>query len=519
MTDPASTFKFVLPDLISTDLRKFYDFEQISAEFYESCVIALAIVTHGLMERLDVIKISEGVSRSKVPFAHWCVNVSAVVLKNVIGNNYTKVLQFLESAGFIGRSNGYVVSSCDTKGLCKAIWLKPEYARYYKDFVESRINKKEVDGSARVIGKMRAVKIKTPRLIRKWGKFLGEIKQRHMNDPIVAMCHEELEHFTIDEKAFDDTIASLRQKGMSSYKENIERQKKKRFDNAKTDENALYVKHDQYGRIHTNVTSLKREIRLASMRCDGSRIGEVDIKSSQAAGLYSLLNLCYNKAGHFTAESDLEALTFVNLTPFWNDYNYDTVMWDWYNELQKYEHLLSNGRIYEFFAEGMSSVAGREITRKEAKKGFMEYLFGKAYNPNDTKEMRRLIREVWKTEFPVLTKCINAIKHNNYKALAHELQKTESVFVFNVICPKIKSEIGCHFCTVHDSIMVPMEYTDKVKALIDRELHFLGIPTMTEIEYEAYDQAMGNLTYTEKSIYREMERDYAMSGENLSAAL
>jgi hypothetical protein len=52
-------------------------------------------------------------------------------------------------------------------------------------------------------------------------------------------------------------------------------------------------------------------------------------------------------------------------------------------------------------------------------------------------------------------------------------------------------EIGCHFCTVHDSIIVPEQYADHVRCIMDEELLNQNIPTHTDIEYEyEYEAAL-----------------------------
>ena len=79
----------------------------------------------------------------------------------------------------------------------------------------------------------------------------------------------------------------------------------------------------------------------------------------------------------------------------------------------------------------------------------------------------------------MLLSLLDRMKSRNYKALAYELQRMESAFVFDVVVPAIKAEIGCPYCTVHDEIIVPAQYGGKVKAILDRELERFGIPTTT----------------------------------------
>ena len=48
-----------------------------------------------------------------------------------------------------------------------------------------------------------------------------------------------------------------------------------------------------------------------------------------------------------------------------------------------------------------------------------------------------------------------------------------------MVIPAIKAEIGCPYCTVHDEVIVPRDFGDAAKAILDRELDRFGIPTTT----------------------------------------
>ena len=73
------------------------------------------------------------------------------------------------------------------------------------------------------------------------------------------------------------------------------------------------------------------------------------------------------------------------------------------------------------------------------------------------------------------------------------MQKTESNFVFNYVCKRINNEIHCHFCTIHDSIVVPEKYAIDIKKIFDDELIKMNIPTTTKLELSDID----NLKYME----------------------
>ena len=65
-----------------------------------------------------------------------------------------------------------------------------------------------------------------------------------------------------------------------------------RFNDAEKSDTSLFVVRDDYGRVHTNITQVKREVRESALTCDGGPVTEVDIKSSQGAFLCYIIEGC-----------------------------------------------------------------------------------------------------------------------------------------------------------------------------------------------------------------------------------
>ena len=99
-----------------------------------------------------------------------------------------------------------------------------------------------------------------------------------MRDPVVADVHENLKHFSIDRSK---ATKSLIESGVTGKRLDRELQKIDRFNSVERSETSLFVVRDDYGRVHTNVTQLKKEVRECALSCDGKPVSEVDIKSSQ----------------------------------------------------------------------------------------------------------------------------------------------------------------------------------------------------------------------------------------------
>ena len=147
----------------------------------------------------------------------------------------------------------------------------------------------------------------------------------------------------------------------------------------------------------------------------------------------------------------------------------------------------------------------RTVSRDEAKKGVVSFLFSPRYFDEEKEPVRAAVKRVWEYRFPTLLRCLYSMKQNCHAALAYELQKVESTFIFDIVCPRITDELGCPYCTVHDSVIVPKEYCGRLKAIMDEELARVGIPTITEVEY--YDMVEASMPcLADEGFFAEMAR-------------
>ena len=191
----------------------------------------------------------------------------------------------------------------------------------------------------------------------------------------------------------------------------------------------IYFNFDDYGRFHTNFTILKKEIRNEFLSINNEMIAEVDIKNSQPL---------------FFA---------VILKKHLLDINGDT---------KKYFDLVKSGLLYD------DIIANSKLTkRNEAKELIYKVLFG------DNLKTNKKSNDIFKKLYPSVYEYILEFKENkkNYKELSHELQKMESEFIFNNVIKEIYEiypEITIF--TVHDSILFPKSYQEKVEFIFNK--HF-----------------------------------------------
>ncbi len=194
--------------------------------------------------------------------------------------------------------------------------------------------------------------------------------------------------------------------------------------------NNIFFKFDDYGRMHTNFTVLKKEIRHKFITIDGSPVFEVDIANSQP--FFLALLMIKNKPISEIIKPDVS----------------------------RYIDLVKNGIVYEEIMEKC-----KLENRKEAKLMMYRVIFG---NNNMLRFKKDNIQ--FRKAFPSVHQFILDYKNKakDYKVLAHDLQSMESDFIFNKIVNHLMNSFPeMTIFTVHDSINVPIKYKDEVERIFN----------------------------------------------------
>lgn len=196
----------------------------------------------------------------------------------------------------------------------------------------------------------------------------------------------------------------------------------------------LYFIPDEYGRIHTNFTILKKEIRKNYLTIDNLPVSEIDIRNSQPLFLAKLL---------------------IN-----NNIDRNNV------EYKNYISLVSNGIIYEYFLDRYGELF---IDRNEIKMMLYKVIYGKNNDKNK-------INLLFKNSFPNIYQFIKKYKEDNksHKSISHILQKMESEFLFNNVIKEIYDVYpNINIITIHDSIIYPVKYDKEIKIIFNKHLNKL----------------------------------------------
>ena len=194
----------------------------------------------------------------------------------------------------------------------------------------------------------------------------------------------------------------------------------------------IYFNFDDFGRFHTNFTILKKEIRNKFLTINNEMIAEVDISNSQPLFFAVILK---------------KQLTHIN------------------GDTRKYFDLVKSGLLYEDINHNSPLK-----NRNEAKEMIYKVLFGD--NVKDSKKLNKIFKNLYPSVYEYILEFKESRK--NYKELSHELQKMESEFIFNKVVKEIYDTYPeIILFTVHDSIIFPKSYQEKVETIFNK--HFQNL--------------------------------------------
>lgn len=324
-------------------------------------------------------------------------NLWSSILKEKYGEYYNYYINYLIDIGFI-------IMVCD--------YVKGEKSRTYKMNREYYINIKQVE-------------IKDKVLIKKHSKEYLKKTYVTLNNSTIPV--------DIRAKLVDDLYdIKINYDSAMEYIENLHDEKKickpKYIKNLQAidaiNKSILYFKFDEYGRMHTNFTVLKKKIRRNMLSIDGDDdMCEFDIPNSQPLFLIYLMK----------KSMTINQLIKPDVTVF-IDY-------------------VQKGYIYEYIRDKCGFK-----DREDAKDMMFKVLFGQTYL---SIENNKLFYNLFPNVFDFIVKFKQ--KNGSYQSLSHTLQKLESNFIFNIVIRKIMElypEIKLF--TVHDSISCLSKYKKEV---------------------------------------------------------
>jgi hypothetical protein len=349
------------------------------------------------------------------------------ILRENYGTNYNYYMDYLISKGIIRRSKNHSQGNHSRSYMLNLAIFKEGLRRYQnsekfvvKNWIDRRLKYLTMCATSTTSGNNSTPNLSTSPLAH--SSTSHGIPTFVKNKLIEDLYHIELNY------------AEAHKELISMYQKNelTDTQYYKNFNTISLiDGGDIFFKEDDFGRFHTNFTTLKTCIRAKHITIDGEEVSEIDITNSQPMFLSILLK----------------------------NNGFDTT----YNEEYiKFKHMVKNGAIYETFIETYRSLFGNDpvLERAEAKKMLYIVMFGCNKIRHGSDEEKKA-NKVFKTMFPNIWKWIRHYKrsNNNHKLVAHELQRSESNLIFGEICYTIKKNYpNIRLFTVHDSIYFAKKY-------------------------------------------------------------
>ena len=335
-------------------------------------------------------------------------NMDSRILKKKYGKNYNYYIDYLIEHQFIKVFSDYCVG---------------KKARTFKIYPKLLDNIELYNNSDNVLLK----KYKEIYSL----KYLQQLNYQYISENVMVEVVKNINRVTIKFKEAEKYINSLEMVAIKDIKN------KHSIKTIYLDD--LWYKFDDYGRFHSNLTTLKAEIRKKYILIDDEPTMELDIANSQP----------------------------IFLTHMMKDH-LDTIDNE---EYEFFKILVLKGRLYKYIASQSDITNNGQI-----KKMVFRVFFGR----NNPKSKGNII---FKKMFPSIFKFIICYKkaHGTHRAMSYELQRSESNMLFNnILSDVINLSEDIPFFTVHDSITVKQSQYNIVKKIFDHhigELHLSIIDT------------------------------------------
>ncbi len=330
------------------------------------------------------------------------VSLHSRMLQKIYGMKYHLLLEYLMEKDIIEHTGNYSTENCTSNRYKLLIPLDDEVQIYQStDYVFNKNYRAHIENRRKSI--------------------------KEVNSPIPVQIRQKL-------------VSDLESVSISNYIEAIQTIEKTIKDNrrkylknlimiTKLRDGDIFWKFDDFGRFHSNLTSLMKSIRDKQLLIDGEPILSLDIKTSQPFFLSQI----------FKSE------WLVNGNP----------------EIQKFIRLVETGDLYDHFIQRYPEMF---TDRKSVKPMVFKCLF-------DEHRYDHLYKELFCNEFPTVYEFIENYHVNYGQPLWKTLQRMESELIYSKIYQSIINEInGIKLFTVHDSIHYPEKCHDRVKKIWDAAL-------------------------------------------------
>lgn len=220
----------------------------------------------------------------------------------------------------------------------------------------------------------------------------------------------------------------------------------------------MYYLPCDYGRYHTNISSLHRILR-PFLRIDGQSLVEVDVSACQPLCLSVLLHdIRSNVLTSVTQTEEHKQLAHqLSLFPICCASEKE-------DDANRYQKDCETGKFYERMQE-ICKVANKPELKQKL---FAEVFFGKRKSGELLSGFRRL--------YPTMGRLIDWVKSHDYRHLAHTLQRIESSIVIDDACEVMRVQHAeVPILTIHDALLTVNEHTELVEGVLRAAFNRRGV--------------------------------------------
>lgn len=245
-----------------------------------------------------------------------------------------------------------------------------------------------------------------------------------------------------------------------------------------------YSVDDNVGRFHSSLTNLKKELRKY-ISYNGQKLVTVDIKNSQP--LFSLL--LFRKEFYTGAGVYINIFNLPTSIPLLSNNNQSisiittmlvkTLDKTDNQDINVYSEMVNSGAFYKKISELMFQ-ADKFDKQKIKTMIFVVFFSSNRYMGQPKAHQKRKFKE----HFPQTYEIFRRLKVINHRALAHILQRIESLIMIQNVAVRISKERPeLPIFTIHDSVVTTVGNEEYVSAVIQEEVFKLtGLKASLGIE-------------------------------------
>ncbi|HEY1603670.1 MAG TPA: hypothetical protein VGG64_28975 [Pirellulales bacterium] len=224
---------------------------------------------------------------------------------------------------------------------------------------------------------------------------------------------------------------------------------------------------DRFGRVHTPITSLAKQLRPC-LRVDGEPLVSLDLANSQPL----IAGICARQ--FFRAGKSKQRLLLRTFEDGRDPYRYadqqPATKADRHPDVEEYIELCERGRFYESLME-----RGEDRNRFKTR-FYAEVFFGKP-------SWRSKLRNRFEDRYPSVAAMLEELKRTDYRRSAWILQNYEATIFIRGICNKIRAKRPkLALYTVHDSFLMKRADVGLVRRMILAEFNRYGVRPNLSLE-------------------------------------